>query len=266
MASSADPSALLGPEDPAPFEVTEGTAASPWVILCDHASRRIPRALGALGLPESELARHIAWDIGAADVARALSSRLGAWLILQGYSRLVIDCNRRPERHDSIAERSEDTDVPGNRGLSPEARASRVREVFEPYHARITQELDERAAAGRPSAVVLMHTFTPTYRGVARTWHAGVLHHRDIRLARPMLERLRAEPGLVVGDNQPYAATALNDYGIVEHAEARGLLHVELEVRQDLVSDTAGAHDWAERLARLLSASLPEAHFADSTT
>ncbi len=250
---------LLGPDDPPPFEVIDGVADSPWLVVCDHASRRIPRALGSLGLAERDLERHIAWDIGAADVARELAPRLGAWLILQGYSRLVVDCNRRPDHADSIAKKSEDTEIPGNRSLTAGARAARVREVFEPYHARITQELDVRAARGAPTVIVLLHTFTPSYRGVSRPWHAGVLHHRDARLATPMLERLRREPGLVVGDNQPYAADALTDYGIIEHAEARGLVHVELEIRQDLVSHAEGVRSFADRLARLLVESLADA-------
>jgi predicted N-formylglutamate amidohydrolase len=128
----------------------------------------------------------------------------------------------------------------------------RAASIFEPYHARIVRELDERAAAATQTILIFLHSFTPTFRGVSRPWHAGVLYDRDRRLAVPLLEALRCEPGLVVGENEPYAASALTDYGIVEHGERRGLLHVELEVRQDLIEHARGQLDWAERLARLL--------------
>jgi predicted N-formylglutamate amidohydrolase len=247
---------LLGSDEPPAFEVVAGDGSSDFVLLCDHASNRIPRSLAALGLPDAELARHIAWDIGAAGLARALARRLGGWLCLQSYSRLVIDCNRPLDRPDSIPTRSEDTDIPGNRALDPDASARRAFEIFEPYHACIREELDRRSAERKRAVVVFVHTFTPVFRSVPRAWHAGVLHHRDSRLALPLLGALRDEPGLVVGDNEPYAASALTDYGIVEHAEKRGLLHVELEVRQDLLATPAEQEAWAERLARLLGSSV----------
>jgi predicted N-formylglutamate amidohydrolase len=175
---------------------------------------------------------------------------------LQNYSRLVIDCNRRLDRPDSIPVASEDTPIPGNVGLSREAAHQRAAEIFEPYHARINEELDARARGGRKTVVVLVHSFTPSYRGGARPWHAGVLHHKDTRFAFPVLSALREEPDLVVGDNEPYAASALTDYGIVEHAERRGLLHVELEVRQDLIETPSGQAAWSDRLSRILSGAL----------
>lgn len=263
MASSREPQRerLLAEDEPPPFEVYREGARSPFLITCDHASRRIPRALESLGVPAPELERHIAWDIGVAGLGRKLADKLDAWLILQNYSRLVIDCNRRLERADSSPTRSEDTEIPGNVELSPAAAALRAREVFEPYHARITSELDARAARGTPTVMILLHTFTPVFRGVARVWHAGVLYHHDVRLAQPLLAALRREAGVEIGDNQPYAATALTDYGIVEHAERRGLVHVELEVRQDLVSDAGGQDAWAERLARLIASTARELGF-----
>ncbi|HTQ08132.1 MAG TPA: N-formylglutamate amidohydrolase [Polyangiaceae bacterium] len=249
---------LLEDGEPAPFEVAGTGARSPFVIACDHASRRIPRKLARLGLPDAELERHIAWDIGAAGLARKLAAKLDAWLVLQNYSRLVIDCNRRLERPDSIAVRSEDTPIPGNQDVGPHDAELRAREIFEPYHARIRRELDERAGAGRASILLFVHTFTPVFRSVPRVWHAGVLYHRDTRLALPLLGALRRESGLEIGDNQPYAATALTDYGIIVHGEERGLPHVELEVRQDLVSDDEGQEAWAERLARLIGSTTRE--------
>jgi predicted N-formylglutamate amidohydrolase len=243
---------VLAEDEPAPFEVVEGGSSSPYVITCDHASRRIPRTLGSLGLPESELERHIAWDIGAAALSRKLARALDAWLILQNYSRLVIDCNRPLDSSDSIAKSSEDTPIPGNHALTEGDAQRRVEAIFEPYHARIRRELDARAARGVPTILIFQHSFTPRYRGVSRAWQAGVLFHEDTRLASPVLAALRSEAGLMVGENEPYAASALTDYGLVEHAEKRGLPYVELEVRQDLIGDARGVDEWAARLERVL--------------
>jgi predicted N-formylglutamate amidohydrolase len=246
---------LLAPDEPLPYEIVEGRDVSPYLVLCDHAGRRVPRALGSLGLKERELDRHIAWDIGASALARRLAGALGAWLILQNYSRLVIDCNRPLTSPDSIAARSEDTWIPGNQEVSRDQAALRAERIFAPYHARIRHELERRAAVGQPSTLIFLHSFTPTFRGVARPWHAGVLYHRDTRVAAPLLAALRRDPALVIGDNEPYAAGPLTDYGIIEHAERRGLPYVEIEVRQDLITDDSGQAVWAERLARSLNES-----------
>jgi len=243
---------LLAPDEPAPFELVKGTAASRFVITCDHAGRRIPRALGSLGLPATELERHIAWDLGVEALGRRLARALDATLVVQRYSRLVVDCNRRPSRPDSMPKTSEHTVIPGNAAVTPEAAEERVRAIFEPYHACIRAELDARQAKGQATTLILLHSFTPVYRAVERPWHAGVLYLHDSRLALHVLASLRAEPGLVVGENEPYAASELTDYGIVEHGEARGLPHVELEVRQDLIADERGVEAWSERLARVL--------------
>jgi len=243
---------LLAPDEAPPFEVVEGTPSSRFVITCDHAGRRIPRALGSLGVPASELERHIAWDIGVEALGRKLARAIDATLIVQRYSRLVVDCNRRPTRPDSMPKTSEDTVIPGNAELAPEAVQARIREIFEPYHARIRTELDARRAHGRATTLILLHSFTPVYRAVGRPWHAGVLYLHDSSLALRVLASLRAEQGLVVGENEPYAASELTDYGIIEHGEARGLPHVELEVRQDLIADERGVEAWSERLARVL--------------
>jgi predicted N-formylglutamate amidohydrolase len=250
---------LLAPDEPPPFELVPASPASRFVIVCDHAGRLVPRALESLGLPASELERHIAWDIGVAELGRKLARALDATLVLQRYSRLVIDCNRRLTRPDSIVSTSEDTLVPGNQAVSAAAARERASEIFEPYHAKVREELDARRAAGRATTLILLHSFTPVYRGVTRPFHAGVLYLHDARLALRTLAALRAEPGLVVGENEPYAASELTDYGIVEHGEGRGLLHVELEVRQDLLSDEAGQNAWSERLARALEVASPAA-------
>jgi predicted N-formylglutamate amidohydrolase len=244
---------LLFPDEP-PACTTLGMPGSlPFLLVCDHAGNRIPRRLGTLGVSESERQRHIAWDIGAAGVVRHMAARLGAFAILQSYSRLVIDCNRDPRVPTSIATISEDTPIPGNENLSQEEREKRIAEIYRPYHDRIAAELDRRRAAGIPTLLVAIHSFTPVYRGVARPWHAGMLYNRDNRLAQTMIELLRAEGGLVVGDNQPYAVSDESDYTIPVHAEKRGLPYGEIEIRQDLIADEAGQAEWAERIARLLT-------------
>jgi predicted N-formylglutamate amidohydrolase len=226
------------------------------VITCDHASNRVPAALGTLGLSAAQLATHVAWDIGAAAVAERLAATLDAFLILQNYSRLVIDCNRPLHVKGSIVTRSEHTDVPGNAGVGAAEAELRAREIFQPYHAFIDRELERRKAANQPAVYVAVHSFTPRFLRVDRVWHAGVLYGRDARLGRVMLELLRGERGLVVGDNEPYAVSESSDYGIVQHAERRGLLCVELEIRQDLIAEEPGQARWAERLARLLPRAL----------
>jgi predicted N-formylglutamate amidohydrolase len=170
----------------------------------------------------------------------------------------VIDCNRDPTVPSSIPEISETTAIPGNRGLGETARAARVEAIFRPYHEGIAAALDRRAAAGRATALVALHSFTPVFKGVARPWHAAVLYNRDARLAHPLFELLNAEEGLVVGDNEPYAVSDLTDYTVPVHGERRGLPHVEIEIRQDLIADPAGQTAWAERLARLLPAAYAE--------
>lgn len=247
---------LLAPDEPSPVRVLRPDGASDIFLTADHAGRIIPRALDRLGLPESELARHIAWDIGIAGVTERLSGILDATAVLQTYSRLVVDCNRNPSVPTSIPEVSEMTSIPGNVGLSTTDRAARMAAIFAPYHAGIDQLLNARAATGRSTAYVAMHSFTPVFKGESRAMHVGVLYHRDIRLAHVLLELLRAEPDLVVGDNAPYAITDTSDYGVPMHAESRGLVHVEIEIRQDLITDGAGQAIWAARFARLLPAAL----------
>jgi predicted N-formylglutamate amidohydrolase len=245
---------LLGADDPRPFDVAGRDAPSPFVIICDHASRRLPRALDSLGLSSGALATHIAWDIGALGVARALASALDAFVAWQRYSRLVIDCNRPLSSADSIVTRSERTDVPGNANLTAADAAARAAEIFRPYHAEIRNHLDTRRAAHRPAILVSVHSFTPVFLDVPRPWHCGVLFNRDARLAEPLLSLLRDEPGLVVGCNEPYAASDLTDFSLVHHGEARDIPCVEIEIRQDLIDDPAAQNAWAQRLARLLPA------------
>jgi predicted N-formylglutamate amidohydrolase len=242
---------LLGAGEPAPFSVHVADGASPLLLIADHAGQRVPAALDQLGLPQHELNRHIGWDIGIDGTTRALAQRLDAVAITQTYSRLVIDCNRPHASPTLIAEVSDGTVVPGNQALSEAQRRQRIDAVFAPYHARIVAELDARAAAGRATVLVMMHSFTPRMGGFDRPWQAGVLYHRDPRLAHALRDALRGE-GLEVGDNQPYAVSDSSDYAVPVYGEGRGLPHVELEIRQDLIADAAGQQAWAERLARLL--------------
>lgn len=247
---------LLAADEPSPVEVRRPRGRSAFLIVCDHAGARVPRALGTLGLADADLTRHIAWDIGAAAVARRLSETWDACAVLQRYSRLVIDCNRPPGSATSIVAESERTPVPGNVRIDTADRQRRERAIFAPYHARIRALLDDRAATNRPTVLIAMHSFTPIYLGVARPWHVGVLYHRDPRLAGALLAVLRADPALVVGENQPYAVGDATDVAIPEYAEKRRLLHVEIEVRQDLIATPIGQRAWANRLAGALTESL----------
>ncbi len=243
---------LLALDDPAPFTVHRPHGRSPFLLTCDHAGRRVPRRLGDLGVPAAEWDRHIAWDIGAEGLARALADRLDAWLICQTYSRLVIDCNRPLASPTSIAARSEHTDVPGNLELGAAAVEARRQEIFHPYHRRTVQELERRAGVGQPTILVTVHSFTPVFMADSRPWQLGVLYHRDTRLAHALLQVMRADGRWSVGDNQPYAVSDTSDYAIPVHGEQRGLPHVELEVRQDLVEHPDGQREWGERLAAWL--------------
>jgi len=243
---------LLAPDEPLPVRVLRQDARSELFLTADHAGRAIPRSLGRLGLPDSELVRHIAWDIGIAGVTERLSEALDATAVLQTYSRLVIDCNRDPAVASSIPEISEVTEIPGNLALTAEQRAVRRSAIFEPYHACIRDLLDAREAAARRTIFVAMHSFTPVFKGESRAMQVGVLYNRDAKLARIMMELLRAEVDLVVGDNAPYAVSDATDYGVPVHAERRGLRHVEIEIRQDLIADEAGQTAWAARFQRLL--------------
>jgi predicted N-formylglutamate amidohydrolase len=252
--SGGDTSLLLGAADVPPVLEQNTTGSSPFLLTCDHYGRLIPRSLGNLGLPADELRRHIAWDIGIAGVAEALSKQLDAHLIAQRYSRLVIDCNRPPSAPSSIPRLSEATTIPGNEGLAPEAAATRRRQIFDPYHRRIAEVIDRRLRDNIPTVLVSLHSFTPVYAGVARPWHIGTLYKRDTRLPPLLLAQLRAEPDLVVGDNEPYAVSDDTDYTIPVHGEARGLINSGIEIRQDLISDRVGEKQWADRLARILGA------------
>ena len=244
---------LIQPDEGEPTIVQRLGARAPFLVICDHAGRAVPRSLGDMGVPPQGWERHIAWDIGASALSDRLGEAWGAAVIKQRWSRLVIDCNREPARADAIPEVSDGQPVPANVDLSPEARAARVAEVHAPYHAALARELDGRAAAGLSTLLVLVHSFTPRMGGVDRPWTFGVLHEGSSPVSRAALELLAKEPGEVVGDNAPYAMDLI-DHTAPTHALARGLDYLELEVRQDLIADEAGVARVAEILARVVPA------------
>jgi len=243
---------LLGPDDPAPVEAIRAQGRAPLLITCDHASPALPHVLGDLGVPPAQLREHIGWDIGAAEVTRRLAARLDAPALLTGFSRLVVDCNRRLDDPSSIPVASDGVPVPGNGNLPQADRTARIEALFHPYHRAIAAKLNAFFAAGTVPAVVSIHSFTPVMNGKARPWHVGILWDKDPRIAVPLLAALRAEPGLVVGDNEPYTAREPVGYTMREHGVARGFPHAAIELRQDLVADGEGATAWAERLALAL--------------
>ena len=239
-----------------PAVVLNGGAASPFLLLGDHAGREVPAELGDLGLHAREWDRHIAWDIGVAGLGQKLSVSLGATFIRQRYSRLVIDCNRDPMRPDAIPEVSDGTRIPGNANLTPGQRQARHQAVAAPYHAAIAAELDARAARGLPTTLVSLHSFTPEMNAFARPWRFGVLHAEDSAYSRAVLARLQADLGPdLVGDNQPYRMDEV-DFTIPHHCRPRGLDYLELEIRQDLLLDETGQQEVADRLAKLLPQAL----------
>ena len=252
MSESQPPAiGLLDAGEPAPVAVDNSGAASPFLFVCDHAGRAVPHRLANLGLAPEAFDRHIAWDIGAGAVAAGLGAALDACVIRQRYSRLVIDCNRAPGRADLVVETSDGLPIPGNQGLSRVEIETRIAEIHRPYHAAIAAELDARAARGLTTLLVLVHSFTPALAGgPPRPWHMGVLHAGNSAASKAMLDLLRQEGDLVVGDNEPYAMDEV-DYTAPLHAGARGLDYLELEIRQDLIADPAGQANFVQRLARL---------------
>ncbi|HEY6641846.1 N-formylglutamate amidohydrolase [Povalibacter sp.] len=242
---------LLDADEPSPVTIERPAAMSDFVLTCDHASPRIPKVLGTLGLSHTELSSHIAWDIGAARVAQLLSERLEATLTMQNYSRLVIDCNRLPAAVDSIPGRSEWVDIAGNEHLDAAAIEVRRAEIFTPYHDALHALLEQRKRDGRKTLLLAVHSFTPTYLNVSRPWSVGLMYRKDARLAQALLPLLRKDKRMEVGDNQPYGIADV-DYGLPVYGESRGLPHVGLEIRNDLIADEAGQKTWAGRLASLL--------------
>lgn len=245
--------ALLQPGDPPPFQAVNPDGRAPLMLVCDHASDAIPRALDGLGVAARELQTHIAYDIGAAAVARRLSARFDAPLLLSGFSRLVIDCNRAPGVPTSIPPLSDAVPIPRNQALDAAGREARRVALFEPYHAAIAARLDAFAARGETPCFLAVHSCTPVFAGFRRPWHFGVLWNHDGRLAEPLIAELARDGEVCVGDNQPYSGRDGHGHTLPTHAEARGLPHATIEVRQDLIGTDAGIERWARRLGDALA-------------
>lgn len=249
---------LLADDEPRPFHLVNATGGAPLVLVCEHAGRLVPRALGTLGLPRDAFDRHIAFDLGAAALARELAVRLDAPLALQPWSRLVCDCNRRPDVPSFAPEVSEDTAVPGNRGLDAAARRARVEAIFQPFHEGVRALVEERLARHGTIAFVSVHSFTPVFLGVRREVELGLLFNRDRRLALAAGRRLRRWNDVRVADNEPYRMDDDSDYTVPVHAERRGLPYLELEVRNDLLATVADRRRWADCLAEALRPAIAE--------
>lgn len=234
-----------------PVEIIEGSFDAGLILLCDHASNVIPPDLGDLGLPASQFQRHIAYDIGAAAVTRELARSLNAPAILTTFSRLIIDPNRGRDDPTLVMRLSDGAVVPGNRHVDEGELARRIARFYDPYDAAIEAMIDGALRRGIEPAIVSTHSFTPFWRGWARPWHVGILWDADGRLALPLIEGLQRDTALVVGDNEPYDGALAGDT-IDRQATSRGLASALIEIRQDLVADLAGAHEWAKRFARLL--------------
>jgi predicted N-formylglutamate amidohydrolase len=240
-----------------PYRSIEGDASTGLLILCDHAENTIPQSYGTLGLRAEDLHRHIAYDLGAAEVAEHLANALGAPAILSCFSRLLIDPNRGLDDPTLIMQISDGLIVPGNVALTAEEIEARIAHYYRPYHAAIERAVDAAIAAGKPPVIISMHSFTQAWKGVPRPWAVGVLWDKDPRLALALVEGLRAIPDIEVGDNVPYSGQLRGDT-LYRHGTGRGLAHALVEVRQDLILGSEGQKQWAMRLAKVLDKVLSE--------
>ncbi len=246
---------LLADDEPAPFVIMNGKSTSPFILICDHASRRIPAALGTMGLDPVARRCHLALDIGAGALTERLAKMLSATAVLCRYSRLVVDCNRQLMDPGAFLEFGDGIVVPGNRNLHPEEKKARADEIYWPYHNAVESQLERLGEEGRPPIFVSVHSFTPVLNGASRSWEMGVLWDTDRVTAEIFVHDLTAA-GFHVGDNEPYSGKAPQDFTIDHHAEAIGLPHVGIEIRQDLIDDDQGVKRICEVLQRVI-ASLP---------
>jgi predicted N-formylglutamate amidohydrolase len=244
-----------------PFRRIVGDWKSGVLILCDHASNLIPPAYGTLGLAPEDLARHIAYDIGAAPVAEHLARALQAPALLTRYSRLLIDPNRGRDDPTLVMQLSDGRIVPGNAALDEAEIEARIERFYAPYHQAIEAAVDKAIAAGKPPVLLAIHSFTQAWKSVPRPWHVAVLWDRDPRLASALLRELAAIPGITVGDNVPYSGQLKGDT-LYQHGTLRGLAHALIEVRQDLILGAEGQAEWAERLAHVVRKVLGDADLA----
>lgn len=246
---------LIGSDEPHPVGISAAQSASRFLVICDHASNLMPRALTGLGVRAEELSRHIAWDPGALGVARGLAVQLGATLVFGRYSRLAADLNRAPDDASAVPAISDGVLVPGNIGLTAAEREQRIRELHDPYHNYIADFVTNAMKRGESPILISVHSFTPRVSKIDRPWEAGVLWDKDSRIAIPLLAALRHE-GIIVGDNEPYSGRHTADYSLDRHAEGNHLAHAAIEIRQDCIANAGAQHIWAERLAGILKSIL----------
>lgn len=238
---------LLAADEPLPFKVLNPNATAPTLLVCDHASRRFPKALGTMGLDPVARICHLAWDIGAGPLTERLAESLGFTAVLAEYSRLVVDCNRNLMDPSAFLEFGDGVVVHGNRNLNQQHKDARAREIYWPYHYAVDVEIKRLSGVNYPPALFAIHSFTPVMNGVSRPWEIGILWDADRPTAEILIEGF-SKAGYVVGDNEPYSGKAPMDFTIDHHAEAAGLPHVGIEIRQDLIDD----RDGVETIAAIL--------------
>ena len=252
MAHDASRARGIRAEEHDSYSILAGRADAGLVLLCDHADNAMPPGYGTLGLPPEQLKRHIAYDIGAAGVTRALAEALGAPAVMTRYSRLLIDPNRGADDPTLIMRLSDGAVIPGNKRLDEAERVRRARLYYAPYHRAIDAVIDQCLASGTPPMLLSIHSFTESWKEMPRPWHVGVLWNKDLRLAKPLLEGFYAEGDLIVGDNEPYSGQLEGDC-LWQHATCRGLVNALIEIRQDLIRGAAGQAAWAARLCRIVA-------------
>ena len=252
MLHQAEQASLESGGEFAPYTCLPGDLTKGCIILCDHASNKLPSRYGALGLSDEQLSRHIAYDIGAAGVTRYLSELLGLPAVMANFSRLLIDPNRGADDPTLIMQLSDGAVVQGNAAIDQIEIDHRKATYYQPYHDAIDATIDKALAAGVTPILVSIHSFTERFKDHDRPWHAAVLWDKDDRLPTPLIEALRREPDLIVGENEPYSGELKGDC-LYQHGTRRGLAHALLELRQDLIGEIAGQRAWADRLARVLT-------------
>lgn len=234
-----------------PVESIDGDWSKGLLLLCDHARNTIPARYGTLGVPQKELARHIAYDIGARDVTLGLARRLGIPAVLSTFSRLLIDPNRGEDDPTIVMRLSDGTIVPGNHPISEAEIARRIEQFHRPYHDAIEAVINRALRSGVVPAVLSIHSFTPSWKAFRRPWQVALLWDSDPRFTAPLINALRSDSSLTVGDNEPYDGALRNDT-MYRHCTRRGLAHALIEIRQDLIGHESGASGWCDRLAPML--------------
>jgi predicted N-formylglutamate amidohydrolase len=257
---------LIGPGDPPPFMTYNDHGKAQVLLVADHASPFFPAAMNQLGLADWVLERHVAWDIGSDMLTRFLADRLDAPAVLAGFSRLIVDPNRKLTDHSAFAEVSDGIAIPGNIDLDDEQKALRVQSFFKPYHEAITAKLGSFTDRGIVPAMISVHTCTPVFDRIVRPWHIGIMWDKDPRISVPLIEHFNRMEEICIGDNEPFSGRHPHDFTIDHHAEPAGLPHVGIEVRQDLVRDTDGASNWAGVLADALNDILADENLYSSLT